>query len=477
MKRFRTCTLALATFAAVLSSGCGQQRPLFDGPARHVVLISLDTTRADHLGAYGDSPAHTPHLDALAKESILFTDFMTTAPTTLASHTSLFTGSYPHTHGVPRNGFVIPAENVLLTEILQEAGFHTMAVIGSFALAGRFGLSRGFAEYDEDFDVQVGERGADQNQRSAEKVTDAVLARIDALGKNAGGKNLFVFAHYFDPHAPYAPPLEVAKRYDPLAGQRLPSLPRIAELCRQTPNKTPAIARRIEALYAAEVDEMDRHIGRLLDGLKERGILKDALVVLTSDHGENLCDHEGYFDHGETVYQSTIRGIGMIRLPRAERAGIRIDRLVSSIDVLPTILRFLGLPLPERVEGEAIAFDESKDDATTRFSEATKPWRDIETDSRWTNALKSRAIRRGPYKLIHTPYRDEVEFYDLAADPDERENLLDGRDLDETLRGRIAEMRKDLDAWAASADPLSSRFDSEQQEDTIEKLRSLGYLQ
>lgn len=170
------------------------QGPTYKGPVRHVILISLDTTRRDHFGCYGNPWIRTPNMDALSAESILFTDYSTVVSTTLASHTSLFTGKYPHAHGVPRNGFMVNTENKMIAEILQDAGFRTVGFPGSFALDSRFDFAQGFDYYDEDFDILVGTGGVDQNQRNAEKVTNSVIHYLEEDGT---GRNLFLFVHYF----------------------------------------------------------------------------------------------------------------------------------------------------------------------------------------------------------------------------------------------------------------------------------------
>lgn len=232
---------ALALGSAPFLSGCNLRG--YRGPARHVILISLDTTRPDHLGCYGNEWIQTPSLDALARESILFTDHLTPATTTLASHASLFTGLYPHSHGVPRNGFTLDPANVTLARILKDAGFTTAGFLGSFALDSRFGIASGFDVFDERFDTMVGQEGADQNQRRAPAVTQAV---IEYLEGNGVPRHLFLFAHYFDPHQPYAPTEEFRGLYpgetryglgDPLRGEASEN-PRARNWCRSSAGAT-----------------------------------------------------------------------------------------------------------------------------------------------------------------------------------------------------------------------------------------------
>ncbi len=435
-------------------------------PARHVILISLDTTRADHLGCYGNPWIKTPNLDALAGRSILLTDYMTVASTTLASHTSLMTGKYPHTHGVPRNGFVIDDRNVMLAEVLKAAGFTTAGFLGSFALDKRFNFAQGFDTFDERFDIVVGERHADQSQRRAARVTDAVLDYLDSAGVPG---HLFLFVHYFDPHEPYDPP----PPYDTMYGPR--AIPMRDHPALAPGQGHPRGYLRNLRRYAGEISYTDAQIGRLLDGLRRRGILDEALVIVTSDHGEVLRPDAAYpLDHGWTTYQADIHAVGIIHPPHGRR-GVRVDLPVASIDMVPTILHYLHLPIPPGVEGRAL--DLARLDGIApdrvRFAEATKPW-NVEAGATWFNDPKPRCVRVGTYKYIVSRYQHREELYDLARDPHERHNLF--ADLRPEDRRRVARMRELLQAWTADAHPLPTHFDRKFLSDTIRRLKSLGYL-
>jgi len=434
----------------------------------------MDTTRADQLGFMGNSYVKTPRLDGFAAESIVLTDCMTAAPTTLASHTSLFTGKYPHHHGTPRNGYMVNRENRMLAEILEDAGFTTAGFAGSFALDSRFDFAQGFDFYDQTFDVLVGDDGADENQRRAEKVTDAVIAYLDAAGVP---DRLFLFVHYFDPHSPYAAPAPFRGMYDPTGMHgALPFGEIEIDESLETNPELQQLGQRLIAQYAAEISYMDFHIGRLLDELRRRGILDDAIVLLTSDHGETFMEHERTFSHGYLVYQATMQSVGVIRLPGGKGKGRTIDQPVSNIDLLPTLLAQLEIEPPAGIDGEAIALNGSSGalPPRTRFGQATRPRKEHETDPRWMNMLKARFVRSGRYKFIQTPYLGTEELYDLEADPSEQRNLLAGA-TPEVLEV-AAGLREELEAWAASADPLPTRFEETQREETRERLKSLGYL-
>jgi arylsulfatase A-like enzyme len=440
--------------------------------ARHVILVSFDTTRRDHFGCYGNSWIQTPYVDALAAESILFTDCMTVASTTLASHTSLFTGKYPHSHGVPRNGFVVNRQNVMLTEILEEAGFTTAGFLASFVLGRRFDFHQGFDYFDQRFDTVSGTESGTQLHRTAEHVTDAVIEFVE---QGPLPENLFLFVHYFDPHAPYTPPPPYDTMYGlgdgphPVAVKDHPAF--------SDGEHTPEVQREI-LLHAGEVSYLDEQFGRLLDHLRERGILDEAILLVTSDHGENLTDAPGEpFNHGISVYEPEIRSVCMIRLPRAEHGGTEYTGLTASIDLLPTVTRFLQLPTPEGVEGEALDLLnlEAVPGPRTRFAEGTKPpWEGIETDPRWFNATKAQCVRRGSYKYMRTPYLGTEQLYYLSTDPREKRNLL--INASPQTKAIAAHLREALAAWTDAARPLPTHFDTAETEETVKRLQELGYL-
>jgi arylsulfatase A-like enzyme len=440
--------------------------------ARHVIVISLDTTRVDHLGCYGNPWIRTPSLDALAADSIRFTNYITAATSTLASHVSLFTGNYPHTHGVPRNGFVVHPDNRTMAEILQKRGFHTAAFVSAFALASRFGIDQGFDHFDEDYDVEADLPSFDQNERSAQAVTDAALAYLDEHGVP---ERLFLFVHYFDPHEPYDPPPPYDAMYGLDAGApvRITDHP-VLSAGSLAPEHRPQLQR-----YAGEVSHMDAQVGRLLAGLRQRGILDDAILIVTSDHGENLGDKPGeLFNHGWTTYQIELAAVALVRLPNARLGGTTFAALTASVDVLPTLLHYLGLPLPEPIDGEPLDLlnlGVPDDQPRVRFGEATKPWWErVESDPRWRNMRKQRCVRVGRYKLIQTPYKGTEELYDLTADPHERNNLL--APPNPALTDTVLTLRQVLKAWAEQADPLPSHFEEQAREETIRRLKALGYL-
>jgi len=462
--------LTLCAVAALVLAGCGGGGRTAGG-LPPVVLVTLDTTRADHLGAYGNPRVRTPNLDRLARRSIQLADCTTVAPTTLASHTSIFTGVHPHTHGTPRNGFTVHPDNELLAEVLAEAGYRTAGFIGSFALDERFGVAQGFDVYDQEFDLLDGSDGYEQDQRRAEAVTDAALAYLDDPGSGSD-RPLFLFAHYFDPHVPYRPPSPFGEMSgDPDPGERIDH-GGVREAVEAAPGTRPPGAVRLEHRYAGEVAYVDRELGRLLDGLERRGILQSALVLVTGDHGENFTEHPRPFDHGLTVYATTVSVPCLVRLPGRPA---RLESMpVSTIDLLPTLLGALDLEVPGACEGTALPRASDPLAVRSRFAQATKPWEDVEVEGRWHNLYKARCLIRDSWKLVQTPYRGSEELYDLAADPAERHDLLAASD---PRADRIVpELREELESFAKSGRPLPSEFDDSQLLETIERLRRMGYL-
>ncbi|MBI3735284.1 sulfatase-like hydrolase/transferase [Candidatus Sumerlaeota bacterium] len=321
-------------------------------------------------------------------------------------------------------------------------------------------------------DIEVGHLGADQEQRRASAVTDSVIHYLES--DKSGGKS-FLFVHYFDPHQPYDPPPEFASLYDNVGA---PSPQSVNPDCCGYLHRDDNDPKRGNwpRLYAAEITYMDSEIGRLLDYLKSRGSYKNSIIILTSDHGEILWEHEPVFSHGRNVYESVIHTVCMIKLPGRKFRGTKCDRLSANIDVLPTLLHELRIPPPQGMDGEVLALDGTAGvrPESPRFSEATQPLNDIDIDPKWTNKTKTKCIRLGRYKYVMTPYAHTEEFYDLSADPCEQENLIQRPGaLAETMN----DLRSRLQAWNEQAAPLETHFERIQLEETVAKLTKLGYLE
>jgi arylsulfatase A-like enzyme len=467
-----------------------------------VVLISLDTFRADHLGCQGNPTVATPRIDALAAQGTRFADATSPAPTTLAAHTSMMTGLVPRRHGVVRNGFVVHPGNTTLAELLEARGFRCGAVLGSFALASDFDFDQGFEHFDEDFDLLVDAAHFDQNQRRAERVTDAALAFVDGVG---AGERLFLFAHYFDAHAPYDPPapwnalyaepgapeaasqedveraVQVHQRAvlgtDDVPGARgLFRFGLSRELLEGAAGEPRGADRALAALYAGEVSYLDHHVGRLLDGLAERGVLDDAIVVLTGDHGETFWEHGDVWNHGLWLYDTTIRVPLIVRLPGAA-GGAVVDAPVSTVDVVPTLAELLGLDLPEPVDGRSLAPALAGGAAPLRpiVSEATQPVALPRPEGSWPLDPLPKSVRDGPWKYVVAPYLGVEQLFHLARDPGEHTNLLAAPDA--RAAAKRDELRAVLEGWLRERTPRPSSFNRAQAAAVAERLAELGYFE
>lgn len=490
----RSFTGVLILVASAVSGCGGESIPPYEGPYRHALLVSIDTTRADHFGCYGGTAVKTPRLDALAADGVRFAQAMVTAPTTLASHTSMMTGNYPRQHGVVRNGFDVNPDNVMLAEVLGESGFHTAGFAGSFALDQLFGFDQGFQHWDQEFSIEFDPELADQNQRPADQVTDAAL---EYLADFDGSDRLFLFVHYFDVHSPYTPPepfsssyklrldsatlgmlgTQVVRHQEPIIGEKRAVY--LDGLNRKLVNGVDGVPidgdEDIAALYAGELAFVDQQVGRLFDGLRDKGILDECLVVVTADHGETFWEHGDFWHHGAWVYETNLHVPFLLWAPDGRGQGRVVERPVSSIDIFPTLLDLLEVPLPAAVAGIPLtaAIDGELAPVRALFAEATQPTRGLEKTFKWGNQLKAKAIRKGRFKLIQAPYLRLEELYDLKLDPGERNNLL--RDPTPQTQQRYAALRAELDAWRAVEQPLPSTFNSRQMNGVLKRLAELGY--
>jgi arylsulfatase A-like enzyme len=334
----------------------------------NVLLITLDTTRRDRLNSYGGGRGTTPHLEELAKEALLFEDCQVSVPVTLPSHTTIITGLEPFEHGVRNNGTYVLGEDVqTLAELMGSAGYATGAVMAAFVLARCYGMAQGFDDFDDAF--VSGVEGSPVPQRIAEDVTRLGLSWIRAHQQEPW----FAWLHYFDPHDPYNPPAPFDSRY-------------------QDP-------------YDGELAYMDAHLGGLFRELKRMGLWDHTLIVITADHGEGLGDH-GESTHTLFVYATTIDVPLIIKFPRLDPwsdkryHARRVDGLVATTDILPTILSIAGVPETDwpKISGRDLRplITQGQTARDYAYMETLIP----ELDYGWA---PYRAIRRGPWKYILAP--------------------------------------------------------------------------
>ena len=399
-------------------------------PKLNILLITLDTTRADHLGCYGHAAALTPALDGLAKRGVLWEQARTPAPLTLPTHASLFTGLYPAEHGLRSNGLgSLPKSIPTLAERMLAAGYDTGAFVAAFVLEHKFGLGRGFTFYDDDLPAPPA--GAPASGHAAERQRDGRLvveAALDWLNRPRR-QPFFCWVHFYDAHHPYAP------RTDQF-GERFEKNP-----------------------YDGEIAHVDQQVQRLLDYLQQKGLTEHTLVIVAGDHGEGLGDH-GEREHGLTLYDHSLQVPWIWAGPKIA-AGHRINQPVCLIDLAPTVLDYLQLPpladctgrsLLPGLTGQAVTPSDYYYAAdSTLLEHGCAPLRALSTD-RW--------------KYIRT---SQPELYDLLADPRELQNLA------QKLPDQLAEceshlfaFEKELTLREADAVTLSAK--------DRQVLSSLGYL-
>ena len=400
----------------VLGLGCsGTSGPTPPpAPRPNIIWVSLDTTRADALGAWAndshwglDLPAEqrpqpvTPVLDRLAASGVRFSRAFAPAPTTLSSHTSAFSGRDAHGHRVVRNGYPVPEDVPLVAEVLAGAGYDTRAVVGSSVLEAKMGLSRGFGTYVAPEPTAAGDALA--YAWNAHSVTSKALEQVDA--HRAADGPLMLFVHYYDPHMPWTDAPEAIVEAMGVPGYAGPvdgTMASIAQLgeARRRGVLDPIDRRQARARYLAEVAGVDTQLGRLFAGLERGGLLEDALVVVMSDHGETLDDtRSNPYSHGPEVALVDIHvpliltGLGQTTLP----AGQVVDQPVGLVDLPATVYGLLQLQADAGVGLDlAPTWTGRRLPERVLFSEATKPIR-FEDTARWNNLPMERsAIGAGP---------------------------------------------------------------------------------
>jgi len=389
-----------------------------------VVVVTIDTLRADRLGCYGYTRIETPNLDKLASGGALFENAISQAPLTPPSHASIFTGTYPVVHKVRNTGgFVLNSKYTTIAEVLQQKGWDTAAFIGAAVLKKNFGLDQGFALYDDQMPREAGrDVSTEYPERSAAAVVDRALSW---LGSRPGGKPFFLWVHVFDPHTPYNPPTPFREKY---SGQP----------------------------YDGEVAYTDQQLGRLFDAIDKQ----NTLVVVLSDHGESLSEH-GEYEHGVFLYDSTLRIAFLLSGPDIPK-GLRVKQQVRSIDVLPTVLGLLGIKTPPEAQGVNLepVFAGREVRTTYSYSETLFP----KINLGWTEL---RAIRTKRWKYIRAP---KPELYDLENDPGESTNVIGNFPKEAAeLEARL----KVVIGGDTGPEKVESQMTSQA---TMEQLRSLGYV-
>lgn len=446
---FRRLTALAAPFV-VAALGCAAvEEPK---PQPNVVLIVVDTLRVDHLGCYGQSRPTSPRIDALAADGVRYAHAYSQAPWTTPSVASFLTSLYPTEIGITERPDRLADRFVLLSELLRAHGWATGAVVSHYFLGAKWNLGQGFDLYDEH--NVLGHDGI-----CSAGVSDSALAFID---ENRAGP-WFLFAHYFDPHYDYIEHPEHPFS-DPSYDGPVRSGMAYTELRDMGPRLAAADLAHLGALYDSEIAFTDRHIGRLLDGLAERGLYDDALIILTADHGEELMDRHT-IGHGGTLYNELIHVPLIVKYPGREGAGRVVEGNVGLIDLYPTVTEYLQVALEHRVSGRSFLSGGPGSEPSPRLVFSETNW------GHW------RAVINGRMKLIRRLSNGRRFFFDLASDPGERRDLTthqaqagvgeDFRYLDERLAAWLAHLER------SSAEAEKVEID----ENLGRQLEALGYLE
>jgi arylsulfatase A-like enzyme len=389
---------------------------------RHVVLISLDTCRADHLSCYGYAQPTTPHIDALAEQGTLFRRALTPIPLTLPAHASMLTGTIPPHHGKRENKDIyFDPSHVTLATLLKAKGFRTGAFVGAQILNGRFGLNRGFDTYHDRFAHQG------RSERRAEEVNRAAFAWLE----QQKGNPVFLFLHYYDPHHTYDPPEPFATTFK-------------------------------ESPYAGEIAYTDHCIGQVVATLKRLGMYESSLIVVTGDHGEMLGEH-GETTHMFFIYQSALKVPLVCKLP-GSCAARTVDDLTSIIDIVPTICDLLDIAPPAGIQGKTLApyFNAKPPQPEERY---------LYCESLYPTKYEANSllgVSGKQWKFIQTT---RPELYDLLKDPGERTNLVESQPhRARILKDRLSQILSQ--SIQVAKPPEDTPLDAE----SLRHLRSLGYV-
>jgi arylsulfatase A-like enzyme/Tfp pilus assembly protein PilF len=407
--------------AALSAAACSsRERPRIVRPAS-IVLVSIDTLRADRLPIYGYAQGATPHLDRVAREGVVFENAYSHCPLTLPSHASLLTGLLPPRHGVRDNaGYALPPGSRTLAVRLHEAGFATGAAVSAFVMRRSTGLAQGFSRYDDAIETDAALEDVGEQQRDGARAVESLLGWISGLG----GQRFFAFLHLYEPHAPYAPP---------------------------SPYKE-----RIADPYDGEVAYADALVGRLLEGLKARGLDESTFLAIVSDHGEALGDH-GEREHGFFLYRETVRVPVLLRVPGRARAGRRLATPVGLVDLTATLLD-LGGAASDGLDGRSLRAGIEGGALAERpvYSETWLP----RLHFGWSELTAASEQR---FRHVRAP---RPELYDLANDPRETRNLAAERPQAVAATA----------AWLQAQSAGAARAPAEVDAATRERLAALGYV-
>jgi arylsulfatase A-like enzyme len=442
----------------------------------NVLLISIDTLRKDHCSIYDYSRDTTPNLRRLAEQGAKFDLAYSACSSTAPSHASMFTSLYPPAHQVLRNGYTLAQEYNTLAEHLSSVGYQTAACVSSFVLHPKFGLAQGFTFYDADFKAA--------NQSITRKYypgqPDVIDQRANATTQKAidwlkNKRNpespFYMFLHYFDPHDPYDPPEPFRSKFPSQKNE--PNY--LEKLLSKIQDDKSLYLEKIIRRYDGELAFTDHEIGKVFEALKHLGLEEDTLVVLTSDHGEGLGQHN-LVGHSINIYEEAVRVPLLFRWPNHIPKGLELSSPVEGVDIMPTILDLIGV----NQEGLSL-HGQSMASALLGGSESDKDrpvhlFREYYT-GRYNQGLYEKtfhkgnkfAIRKGKWKYIEGKEENSKELFDLSSDPQELENI------DTKFPKKASELSAELENWVAKYTKKGLTQKNIPKED-LERLKALGYV-
>lgn len=439
-------------------AGCGRE------PRPNLLVITVDTLRADHLSCYGYHRNTSPIMDEFAEQGVLFEQVTCQSSQTLPSHASIFTGSNPRTHKAISHESPLGPDLKTLAEMLQDRGYKTGAFISSHALDSDYGLDRGFDTYWEIHKELTNEERAGYHLRQLDPTTEAATSWL----REHRQEGFFLWIHWFHPHRPYNPPDRFKDAFASGYTGSATSTPEfiMKVWCREV-ELTQADIDYLVGCYDGEIAFTDNQVGAILDQLDSLGLRENTIVIITADHGEILYEHEHYFGHDIALYDECLMIPLLVEAPALEITSTRVKQLIQSIDILPTVLDLLKIAHPDGLEGKTLIPLIGGGDGSTAeycFSE-TFPFPE--------KCPPRHAVRTADAKLIWKEVNSGEmvkEFYDLAGDPGETRNLY----------GEHPDFAADLDSvltvWIAPGGLHPARIPSARESGRWRILRSLGYV-
>jgi arylsulfatase A-like enzyme len=466
--------VALLLAALLSGAGCGSESEKPQTGARNaginVLLLTIDTLRPDHLGLYGYPRATSPSIDGLASKGITFDLAFTYWPKTRGSFAALFTGLYSSQHGLTVRDRDLPDFNETLAETLRDSGYRTAAALDNANLDASLGYSQGFDEYEETW--------TDEGSTELERTARITRFGEEFLARPGDGRPFFLWLHYVNPHTPYEPPPELLARF---RGDGI--VPRGAELEKVVGfqggvNRKLAIEGETHwgdyiDRYDAEVLAADREIGRILDALEKSPHAGKTIVVLASDHGESLGEHDYFFDHGNDLFNPSLRIPLVVSFPGFLPAGERVPGAVSNLDIFPTILDLAQVSFPPGLQGLSVL----------PLVRGTKS--KLHDELFFENDQHLMGISNGRLKLVHYPEiegrQEHKELYDMYRDPGEAEDRYRGSEsIVAPLEAELSSFHTRTVAWqqetSAKRAGVKSKEDEELSEAARKSLDGLGYV-